>query len=56
MVKASSDVTKAEVFTAAGVKVAEAAVSGTANIDASGLAHGVYFVKLNNGKTLKVVK
>lgn len=56
VVKASSDVTKAEVFTAAGVKVAEAAVSGTANIDASGLAHGVYFVKLNNGKTLKVVK
>ena len=38
------------------VAVAEAAVSGTATIDASALANGVYFVKLNNGKTVKVVK
>ena len=56
VVKATSDVTKAEVYTAAGVKVAEAAVNGTATINAAGLAHGVYFVKLNNGKTVKVVK
>lgn len=56
VVKATNDVTKAEVYTAAGVKVAEAAVNGTATINAAGLAHGVYFVKLNNGKTVKVVK
>ncbi len=56
VVKAGADVTKAEVYTVAGVKVAEAAVSGTATIDASALANGVYFVKLNNGKTVKVVK
>ena len=56
MVKAASDVTKAEVYTAAGVKVAEAAVNGTTSINAAGLANGVYFVKLNNGKTVKVVK
>ena len=56
VVKAASDVTKAEVYTAAGVKVAEAAVNGTTSINAAGLANGVYFVKLNNGKTVKVVK
>lgn len=56
VVKAASDVTKAEVYTAAGVKVAEAAVNGTTSINVAGLANGVYFVKLNNGKTVKVVK
>ena len=48
--------TKGKFLYLAGVKVAEAAVSGTATIDASALANGVYFVKLNNGKTVKVVK
>lgn len=56
VVKATSDVTKAEVYTVAGVKVAEAAVNGATTIDAAGLAHGVYFVKFNNGKAVKVVK
>lgn len=56
VVKANDNVAKAEVFTAAGQKVAEAAVNGTTTIDAAALANGLYIVKLDNGTTVKVVK
>ena len=56
VVKANDNVAKAEVFTAAGQKVAEAAVNGTTTIDAAGLANGLYIVKLDNGTAVKVVK
>ena len=56
VVTASSDVNNAEVYNVAGQKVAEAAVAGNATIDASALANGVYIVKFNNGKAVKVVK
>ena len=56
VVTASSDVNYAEVYNVAGQKVAEAAVAGNATIDASAFANGVYIVKFNNGKAVKVVK
>lgn len=56
VVTASTDVNYAEVYNVAGQKVAEAAVAGNATIDASALANGVYIVKFNNGKAVKVVK
>ena len=56
VVKANDNVAKAEVFTAAGQKVAEAAVNGTTTIDAAALANGLYIVKLDNGTAVKVVK
>ena len=56
VVKANDNVAKAEVFTAAGQKVAEAAVNGTTTIAAAALANGLYIVKLDNGTTVKVVK
>ena len=56
VVNATADVTRAEVYNVAGQKVAEAAVAGNATIDAAALANGVYIVKFNNGKAVKVVK
>lgn len=56
VVTAPESVTAAEVYNVAGQKVAQAAVAGTATIDASALANGLYIVKLNNGTAVKVVK
>lgn len=56
VVKASDDVTGATVYSVSGQKVAEASVDGSATIDASGLADGMYIVKLSNGKAVKVIK
>ena len=45
-----------EVFNAAGQKVAEAQVDGTATIAADGLAKGLYLVKFADNSVVKVVK
>lgn len=56
LINAADDVTGATVYSVTGQKVAETSVDGNATIDAAGLTDGLYIVKLNNGKTVKVIK
>lgn len=52
----SGDATSVAVYNVSGQKVAEKSFSGKATIDASGLSHGVYFLKFNNNAVVKVAK
>ena len=56
VVTAPESVSGVSVYNIAGQLVGRATVSGSATIDASGLASGVYLLRFSDGTTVKVVK
>lgn len=51
-----SEVSSVDVYNIAGQRVASAAIQGETVIDGQNLAKGVYILKFNNNKTVKIVK